>query len=115
VAGVRTVKNLLPDYPTRENISALQGGRHRTGEPAEWRQTNWSPAARFLAGLAGILIGLQGQSAKNKKLVVYCANRQCDSSEKATKKLEEAGFTSVLTYRAGQKHGTRPARRLPPL
>jgi rhodanese-related sulfurtransferase len=39
--------------------------------------------------------------AKDKKLVVYCANQQCDSSEKATKKLEEAGFTSVLTYKGG--------------
>ncbi len=38
---------------------------------------------------------------KDKKLVVYCASSKCDSSEKATKKLEEAGFTSVLTYKGG--------------
>jgi rhodanese-related sulfurtransferase len=48
--------------------------------------------------------------AKEKKLVVYCANEQCDSSEKATKKLEEAGFTSVLTYKGGAEAWKREAR-----
>jgi rhodanese-related sulfurtransferase len=38
---------------------------------------------------------------KDSKLVVYCANAKCDSSEKATKKLEDAGFSSVLTYKGG--------------
>ena len=48
--------------------------------------------------------------SKNKKLVVYCANQQCDSSEKATKKLEEAGFTSVLTYKGGAEAWKKEAR-----
>lgn len=48
--------------------------------------------------------------AKNKKLVVYCANQQCDSSEKATKKLEEAGFTSVLTYKGGAEAWKKEAK-----
>jgi rhodanese-related sulfurtransferase len=39
--------------------------------------------------------------AKTNKLVVYCANERCDSSERATKKLEAAGFNSVLTYKGG--------------
>jgi rhodanese-related sulfurtransferase len=48
--------------------------------------------------------------ARDKKLVVYCANSQCDSSEKATKKLEEAGFTSVLTYKGGAEAWKKEAR-----
>jgi rhodanese-related sulfurtransferase len=47
--------------------------------------------------------------AKDKKLVVYCANEHCDSSEKATKKLEEAKFTSVLTYKGGAEAWNREA------
>jgi len=48
--------------------------------------------------------------AKTEKLVVYCASQQCDSSEKATKKLEEAGFTSVLTYKGGAEAWKKEAR-----
>jgi len=51
--------------------------------------------------------------AKTEKLVVYCANEQCDSSEKATTKLEEAGFTSVLTYKGGAEAWKKEARRSP--
>jgi rhodanese-related sulfurtransferase len=49
--------------------------------------------------------------AKNKTLVVYCASQQCDSSEKATKKLEEAGFTSVLTYKGGAEAWNKEAHK----
>jgi len=49
--------------------------------------------------------------AKTDKLVVYCANQQCDSSEKATKKLEEAGFTSVLTYKGGAEAWKQEAEK----
>lgn len=38
---------------------------------------------------------------KDKPVVVYCASQQCDSSEKAAKKLEEAGFTAVSRYIGG--------------
>jgi rhodanese-related sulfurtransferase len=49
--------------------------------------------------------------AKTAKLVVYCASEQCDSSEKATKKLEEAGFTSVLTYKGGAEAWKKEAKK----
>lgn len=39
--------------------------------------------------------------SKDRKLVVYCASAQCNSSEKAAEKLERAGFTSVLDYQGG--------------
>lgn len=38
---------------------------------------------------------------KNKPVVVYCASEQCDSSEKAARKLESAGFTDVFRYTGG--------------
>jgi rhodanese-related sulfurtransferase len=46
---------------------------------------------------------------KEKKLVVYCASQQYDTCEKATKKLENAGFTSVLTYKGGAEAWKREA------
>jgi BON domain len=58
VRGVRGVEDHLEVHESAEDISALQGGVPRTGEPAEWMQQNWSPTARFLAGLGGSLLML---------------------------------------------------------
>lgn len=38
---------------------------------------------------------------KERKVVVYCANFDCDASPKAARKLEEAGFTQVYDYEGG--------------
>lgn len=38
---------------------------------------------------------------KDKPVVVYCASQQCESSEKAARKLESAGFTAVSRYKGG--------------
>jgi len=38
---------------------------------------------------------------KDRPVVVYCASEQCNSSEKAAKKLEDAGFTAVSRYTGG--------------
>jgi rhodanese-related sulfurtransferase len=43
----------------------------------------------------------QEAGGKDKPVVVYCADQQCDSSERATKKLEAAGFTAVSRYTGG--------------
>jgi rhodanese-related sulfurtransferase len=43
----------------------------------------------------------QQAGSKDKPVVVYCASSQCNSSEKAAKKLEEAGFTAVSRYTGG--------------
>lgn len=40
---------------------------------------------------------------KQRKVVVYCANFDCDASPQAARKLEEAGFTSVFDYEGGTK------------
>jgi rhodanese-related sulfurtransferase len=45
----------------------------------------------------------QEAGGKDKPVVVYCASQQCDSSEKAAKKLEEAGFTAVTDFAGGFK------------
>jgi rhodanese-related sulfurtransferase len=41
--------------------------------------------------------------SKDQKIVVYCANIDCDSSTKAAEKLDQAGFTNVFDYRVGAK------------
>lgn len=38
---------------------------------------------------------------KDRKIVVYCANFDCDASPKAARKLEQAGFTRVYDYEGG--------------
>lgn len=38
---------------------------------------------------------------KDREIVVYCANFDCDASPKAAKKLEDSGFTNVLDYEGG--------------
>jgi rhodanese-related sulfurtransferase len=38
---------------------------------------------------------------RDQSIVVYCANQQCDASEKAAEKLEAAGFTDVSRYTGG--------------
>jgi rhodanese-related sulfurtransferase len=38
---------------------------------------------------------------KDKPIVVYCASQQCNSSEKAAEKLENAGFTAVADFAGG--------------
>lgn len=45
-------------------------------------------------------VGIRAKS-KNQKIVVYCANTDCNLSEKAQKKLEDADFTNVADYEAG--------------
>lgn len=43
----------------------------------------------------------QAAGGKDQPIVVYCANRQCNSSERAGQKLEAAGFTAVSRYTDG--------------
>lgn len=39
--------------------------------------------------------------SKNKRIVVYCANTQCNASKQAAQKLENDGFTNVQVYEEG--------------
>ena len=38
---------------------------------------------------------------KDREIVVYCANADCDASDKAARKLDAAGFTRVYDYDGG--------------
>ncbi|MEW4561806.1 rhodanese-like domain-containing protein [Bremerella sp. JC770] len=40
---------------------------------------------------------------KNQPVVVYCASAECPSSDKAAKRLDEAGFTEVYDFEGGAK------------
>jgi rhodanese-related sulfurtransferase len=40
---------------------------------------------------------------KDKPVVVYCASQQCNSSDKAAEKLENAGFSAVTDFAGGFK------------
>ncbi|MCG5516804.1 MULTISPECIES: rhodanese-like domain-containing protein [unclassified Ectothiorhodospira] len=38
---------------------------------------------------------------KDRKIVVYCANFDCDASRKAAAKLDDTSFTNVFDYEGG--------------
>ncbi|MEW6208553.1 MAG: SRPBCC family protein [Acidobacteriota bacterium] len=56
VPGVKEVINSLEAHASAEHISALQGGRERTGKRFALMKVNWSPTARLFAGAAGGLL-----------------------------------------------------------
>jgi hypothetical protein len=58
--GVTWVNNSLAVHKRAGDIPGLQGGTERSGERFELMQSNWSPAARFLAGAAGGALALFG-------------------------------------------------------
>jgi uncharacterized membrane protein len=53
VRGVRQVENYLTVHSEDEEVPYLQGGRPRTGDRFALLQSNWSPTARLLTGVAG--------------------------------------------------------------
>jgi rhodanese-related sulfurtransferase len=53
------------------------------------------------ADFAGRVEELAG--GKNRTVVVYCANEDCDSAPRAARMLEEAGFANVFVYEGGAK------------
>ena len=62
VRGVHEVENRLSVHEEPGNIPSLQGtpSRRRTGKRFELLQSNWSPAARLLTGMAGGSLTLLG-------------------------------------------------------
>jgi hypothetical protein len=54
VRGVRSIDNELEVFDEPGNVSALQGGRRRTGPTMGLAQQNWSPTAQAMVGLAGL-------------------------------------------------------------
>lgn len=61
VRGVKSVDNRLNRHASAGNISNLQGGSRRESR-SEFMQENWSPAARIVAGTAGLATTMLGAS-----------------------------------------------------
>lgn len=82
VPGVQSVENNLEAHDSPGNIPSLQGGTRRESR-SEFMQENWTPAARFLAGVAGLAaigagLALLARSATNsevQKLVGFGSGR----------------------------------------
>jgi uncharacterized membrane protein len=61
VAGVRDLRNQLDVHAEPGRIPALQGNpRQRPGSRGAFMQTNWSPTARAVGGLAGAMAAAHG-------------------------------------------------------
>jgi hypothetical protein len=56
VRGVNTVEDRLRVHESGEHVPSLQGGTAPAGEPVELLQSHWSPAARVIAGGAGVAL-----------------------------------------------------------
>jgi len=56
VRGVRGVEDRLQRHRQAGNISALQGGIPRGGEPSDFMQEDWSPATRAIGQLTGMAL-----------------------------------------------------------
>lgn len=44
---------------------------------------------------------------KDRKIVVYCAHKDCDASPTAARKLDDAGFAQVYDYEGGTRDWLR--------
>jgi rhodanese-related sulfurtransferase len=54
----------------------------------------------------------QEAGSKEKKVVVYCASEQCQSSTKAAQALEAAGFSNVFDFEAGAEGWQQAGQKL---
>jgi rhodanese-related sulfurtransferase len=50
--------------------------------------------------------------SRDRKIVVYCANKECSASPKAAKMLEASGFTNVFDYQGGVREWQDKGRPL---
>jgi uncharacterized membrane protein len=72
VRGVEDVVDNLELHESAENISALQGGRHRTGAPVDVMQANWSPTTRLLMGAAGTALMMRCATRRTPAAALLC-------------------------------------------
>jgi uncharacterized membrane protein/osmotically-inducible protein OsmY len=64
VRGVVDLEDALELHSEADGVPGLQGGAERAGERFELMQENWSPAARLLAGAAGLGLTFYGAGRK---------------------------------------------------
>jgi uncharacterized membrane protein len=72
VRGVEDVVDNLEIHESAENISALQGGRPRTGDPVDVMQANWSPTTRLLMGAAGTALMMRCATRRTPAAALLC-------------------------------------------
>lgn len=72
VRGVQDVVDDLEVHESVENISALQGGAPRTGEPTDVMQANWSPTTRLLMGAAGTALMMRCATRRTPAAALLC-------------------------------------------
>jgi hypothetical protein len=120
VRGVRDIEDHL-DVHSSADISALQGGVPRTGEPFEFMQENWSPTARLLAGMAGatlmskclarrspgsLLLGTAGAVLALRALANQDTSRMLRSGEAAVENIAQGVRRTSGTNQPERKRGT---------
>ena len=66
VDGVREVRDRLTRHAQADNVPSLQGGRQPGGTPPDIWQTNWAPATRLAAGIAGTLLIGTGAARRDR-------------------------------------------------
>jgi uncharacterized membrane protein len=66
VDGVREVRDRLERHAQADNVPSLQGGRQPVGKPPDIWQTNWAPATRLAAGIAGTVLIGAGTSRRDR-------------------------------------------------
>jgi rhodanese-related sulfurtransferase len=49
---------------------------------------------------------------KNKKVVVYCANKQCSASPRAAMRMKQLGFKNVTDYEDGMQEWDGPTCKI---
>ncbi|MEZ6127213.1 MAG: rhodanese-like domain-containing protein [Planctomycetaceae bacterium] len=85
-----------------------------TLDPDDFRQTKIPDSINIPQSQENFAAQVQQAAAdKTQPVVVYCGSEDCQSSTKAAKKLDEAGFSNVLDYegKAERKHGRKRVSR----
>jgi hypothetical protein len=114
VDGVRDVENLLDVHDAPENIAALQGGVHRTGEPGEWMQIKWSPTARLVAGTTGSLLMINCLARRTPPAIIFGTAGFCLFLRAITNE-PFAGLTNIGVDGSGASGATSAKSRSVPV
>jgi rhodanese-related sulfurtransferase len=101
----QTLQKMQQDTPDLPVVNTL---------PEESFAATKIPGAVNIPGTSNDFVEQVEQQAggKDRPVVVYCASAECDSSPKAAKRLEEAGFTQVFDFEAGAKGWQEAGNRL---
>lgn len=54
----------------------------------------------------------EAAGSRDRTIVVYCANTECEASPQAAKRLERAGFTNVIDFTGGTQEWEQTSHRV---